>query len=211
MPMLIDTKNVIEDIKKCANARGIIASLLGNLAFAKDQKKLSVDERQQLGDLVSWFFTLGDHERVLRMGDLLLQIVPELDQDRWSLIDLALSMPWFLAQQKGDLDLVAKYEAKMAEAVTKRNPAFKAVFEKVGARQMNGEHLHDDEIAKAREAKETCMEIRAMTRQLQRLCWILARGGSERMPKALLEEKIKVCRDYLVAHTDAAFSEVYPA
>jgi hypothetical protein len=208
--MLIDTKNVIEEIKKSTHAKGIVASLLEKLALAKDQKKLSVNERQLLAALVSWLFALGDDEQVLRLGDLLLQIAPESDQDRWSPIDLALSMPWILAQRKGDADLVAKFEAKMAEARTKRIPAFKAVFEKVEARQMNGEHLHDDEIAQAREAKETWMEIRAFTRQLQRLCWILARGGSEKMPKALLEEKIKICRDYLIAHTDAAFAEVYP-
>jgi hypothetical protein len=209
--MVIDTKNVIEGISKSRNALGIIADLVGKLAVTKDEKRLSVDERHQLGDLSCWLFAMGDDENVLQLGDVLLQITPELDQDRWSPIDPALSMPWVLAQRKGDAGRVAKYETKMAEAVTKRNPAFKAVFAKVEAREMNGEHLYDVDIAKAREARSLVMETRAMTSQLKRLCWILARGGSERMPKPLLEEKIKTCCDFLSSHTDVALAELYPA
>jgi hypothetical protein len=210
--MLIDTKDIIENLKKSPKTKGIIAGLVQKLGFAKDDQKLSVEERQHLSALVCWLFVVGDDEHVLQLGEVLLQITSGPDKEKWTPIELALSMPWLLAQKRGDAAFVAKCEAKIAEAYTKESPALiKQVNEKVRTRQMNGEHLHDDEIAKAREAKEMWMEIRAMTRQLQRLCWILARGGSERMPKALLEEKIKACRDFLIAHTDAAFSEVYPA
>jgi hypothetical protein len=209
--MLIDTRNTIENLSKSLHAKGIIASLLGKLNFSKDDKKISVAQRQQLSDLVCWLFAFGDDEQVLQMGDTLLQITPESDQDRWSPIDLALSMPWLLAQRRGDANRIAKYEAKMVEAVAKRLPAFKAVFEKVEARQMNGEHLHDDEITKAQAANNTVAEVRATIRQLKRLCWILARGASEKMSRPVLEDKIKGCQDFLSAHVDVAFADVYPA
>jgi hypothetical protein len=210
--MLIDTKNVIESLKKSAHAKGIIASLAEKLEITKDDKKLSVEERQQLGDLVCWLFAVGDDAHVLQLGGVLLQITSGGDKEKWTPVELAISMPWLLAQKLGNADLVANCEAKIAEAYSKETPELiKQVNEKVRVRQMNGEHLHDDEIAKAREARSTVAEIWATTRQLKRLCWILARGGSERMPKPLLEEKIKACCDFLSSHTDVALAEVYPA
>jgi hypothetical protein len=209
--MLIDTKKIIDDLKTSPKTKGIIASLAQQVALAKDDQKLSVMERQHLSALVSWLFVVGDDEHVLQLGEVLLQITSGADKEKWTPIEMALSMPWLLAQKRGETAFVAKCEAKVAEAYSKESPALiQQVNAKVRIRQMNGEHLHDDEIAKARDAKETWMEIRAVTRQLQRLCWILARGGSERMPKPLLEEKIKTCRDFLIAHTDAVFAEVYP-
>ncbi|HOU93318.1 MAG TPA: hypothetical protein PLU22_19835 [Polyangiaceae bacterium] len=208
--MLIDSKATMERIKQSPHAKGIVGELADELSFAKEDKKLSVVQREQLKDLACWLFALGADDEVLRLGELMLQITPESDQERWSPIDLGLAMPWVLAQRRSDADLIARIEAKMAQAVTKRNPAFKAVFEKVEARQMNGEHLHDDEIAKARAAQKTWMEVHAMTRQLSRLCWILARGASEKMPKALLEEKIAPCVAFLRAHTDLTLAEAYP-
>lgn len=208
--MPIDSKATMARIKQSPQAKGIVGELADELSFAKDEKKLSVVEREQLKDLACWLFALGADEEVLQLGELLLRLTPESDQERWSPIDLGLAMPWVLAQRRSDAVLIARIEAKLAEAVTKREPAFKAVFEKVEARQMNGEHLHDDEIAKAQAAQKTWMEVRATTRQLSRLCWILARGGSEKLPKALLEEKIAPCVAFLRAHTDITLAEVYP-
>jgi hypothetical protein len=209
--MLIDTQALMHSIAQSNHATGLVASLVERLTFAKDDKQLSVEEREQLGDLVCWLFVFGEDEHVLATGEVLLQITPGKDQEKWSPIELALSMPWILAQKRGDAALLARHAAKLEEAKAKRDPKVAFVFDMVRARQMNGEHLHDDEIAKAREAQCAWMEIRAHTRQLSRLCWILARGGSERMTVPILEEKIQACRDFLRAHTDVPFSEVYPA
>jgi hypothetical protein len=208
--MLIDSKATMAGIKQSPQSKGIVAELADALSFAKEDKKLSDDDCEMLKDLVCWLFALGEEEHVLQMGELLLKITPSKDKRKWAPIELALCMPWLLAQRAGDASLAARYPARIEEGYGKEDPKFRPTNEKVRLRQMNGEHLHDDEIAKAQAAQTTWMEVRAWSRQLSRLCWILARGGSEKMPKALLEEKIAPCVAFLRAHTDITLAEVYP-
>ena len=208
--MLIDTKTTMERIKQSPTATGIVASLADQLTFAKEDKKLSDDERDLLNDLVCWLFALGEEVHVLQLGELLLQITPTKDKRKWEPIERALCMPWLLAQRSGDTDLAARCEARIEEGFSKEDPKFRPSIDRVRIRQMNGEHLHDDEIAKAVDFGRIGFVAGAWIRQLSRLCWILARGGSEKMPKALLEEKIAPCVDFLRAHTDLTLAEVYP-
>lgn len=153
--MLIDSKATTARMKRSPQAKGIVGELAGELSFAKEEKKLSDEEHEMLRNLVCWLFALGEDERVLQMGELLLQITPTEDKQKWSLIELGLCMPWLLAQRSGDAEPAARCEAKLAEgyATESGSPEFiRQANEKVRLRQVNGEHLHDDEIAQARDA-----------------------------------------------------------